>query len=294
MDTSLLVGKVALVTGTGPNIGSGLALMLAKYGARVACNDIGAEAANAAVKRIERNGGTAMAVLGDVSDEDQVKEYIQKVLDAWGKIDILINNAGRTLGGGSVLNCELDNWKSQLAVTCTGNFLNTKHVARSMIERGIKGSIVCIASTGGWQGQEANIAYDTVKGGVINFVRAAAMDLAPYAIRVNSFTPTATQIDNPELLAERRAAGLGAVQPGGTGGRRLGTYDFAGMVPLGEQPTPTDYGHVVAFLCSDYARLITGADYRVDGGALAKYWPYTPPTEKAGPLPLIKIDVTEV
>ena len=65
------------------------------------------------------------------------------------------------------------------------------------------------------------------------------------------------------------------------------------MIPMGEQPTPTDYGHVVAFLCSDYARLITGTDFRVDGGALAKYWPYIPSEDKAGPLPLVKIDVTE-
>jgi len=62
---------------------------------------------------------------------------------------------------------------------------------------------------------------------------------------------------------------------------------------MGEQPTPTDYGHVIAFLASDYARLITGSDFRVDGGALAKYWPWIPPEDKDGPLPLIRMDVTE-
>ncbi|HWO72747.1 MAG TPA: SDR family NAD(P)-dependent oxidoreductase, partial [Dehalococcoidia bacterium] len=84
MDISL-DGKVALVTGTGPNIGSGLALMLAKYGAKVACNDIRPEAAEACVRRIERNGGTAMAAVGDVSNEIEVQAYIARVLDAWGK-----------------------------------------------------------------------------------------------------------------------------------------------------------------------------------------------------------------
>jgi len=281
-----LDGKVALVTGTGPNIGSGLALMLAKYGAKVACNDIRPEAAEACVRRIERNGGTAMTAVGDVSNEIEVQAYIARVLDAWGKIDILVNSAAVMTGGG-LLERELADFNRQVEVACAGNFLNTKYVAKSMIERGIKGSIICIISTAGWQGPAGNIGYATSKGALVQFTRAAAMDLAPYGIRVNSFTPTFTQPDNPELIAARRAAG-----PQGPSGAFVG-IDPPRLIPLGEQPTPTDYGHVVAFLASDYARLITGADFRVDGGALAKYWPYIPPAKKAGPLPLIKMDITE-
>ena len=92
-------------------------------------------------------------------------------------------------------------------VSSLGYFLNTKHVGRAMAERGIKGSIVCISSSNGWSGTAGVIAYAFHKGGVNNFVRAAAMDLAPYGIRVNSFTPTAPNPDNPELLAERAKAG---------------------------------------------------------------------------------------
>ncbi len=286
MDISL-EGKTALVTGTGPNIGSGLAMMLAKYGARVACNDIKPENADAAVERIRRNGGEAIAIPGDVTDEATVTGYTRRVLDEWGQIDILVNSAG-ILGGASVLDYDVERFNRQLLTNCTGNFLNTKHVAKSMIERGIKGSIICIVSTAGWQGQADNIGYCTSKGGIIQFVRAAAMDLAPHGIRINSFTPTATQADNPELLAARRAAAQGA-----TSAPRP-TINFGAMIPMGEQPTPTDYGHVVAFLCSDYSRLITGSDFRVDGGALAKYWPYTPPAEKAGPMPLVSMDITGV
>jgi 3-oxoacyl-[acyl-carrier protein] reductase len=267
-----LDGKVALVTGTGPNIGSGLALALAKYGARVACNDLRPEQAEAAARRIERNHGIAMPVPGDVSVEADVRGYVQKVLDAWGRIDILVNCAG-ILGGKSVLDYDVESFNRQLLVNCTGNFLNTKYVAHSMIERGIKGSIVCIASSAGWAGQPNNIGYCTSKGGIVNFVRGAAMDLAPYGIRVNSFTPVATQPDNPELLAAGRTP----------------SRDGA-VVPLGEQPTPTDYGHLVAFLASDYARLITAADFRVDGGAGAKHWRYMPHGEMAGPLPLQALD----
>src|SRR5947209_14423648 len=101
MDVSL-EGKVALVTGTGPNIGSGIALALSRYGARVACNDVRPEAAEACVRRIERNGGTAMAIPGDVTVEADVDAYVREVLDAWGRIDILVNNAA-LLGGRGIL-----------------------------------------------------------------------------------------------------------------------------------------------------------------------------------------------
>src|SRR5713226_8107059 len=114
MDISL-EGKVALVTGTGPNIGSGLAHMLAKYGARVACNDLKPEAAEAAVRRIERNGGTAMGIPGDVTSESDVTGYVSKVLDAWGKIDVLVNSAG-ILGGRGVLDYDLESYNRQILV----------------------------------------------------------------------------------------------------------------------------------------------------------------------------------
>ncbi|MBM3939950.1 MAG: SDR family oxidoreductase [SAR202 cluster bacterium] len=307
MDVNLN-GKVALVTGAGPNIGSGLALMLGKYGAKVACNDIRPEAAQAAVTRLERNGIEAIAIPGDVSDEAQVKAYVQKVVDRWGHIDILINGAAID-GGASVLDFDYDRWTRQIMVNLSGNFLNTKWVGRHMVDNKIKGSIVCLASTAGWQGRANSIGYCSSKGGIIQFVRAAAMDLAPHGIRINTFTPTATQPDNVQMIAARsRAAARGGgwydlpdgperANAAGQPGQKYhtgGTADFATMVPLGELPTPTDYGHVVAWLCSDYARLITGSDFNVDGGALAKYWPYVPPAEKAGPLPLIKMDVTEM
>ena len=114
MDISL-EGKVALVTGTGPNIGSGLALMLAKYGAKVACNDMRAEIAEACVARIERNGGAAMAIPGDVTNEADVQAYVQKVIETWGQIDILVNSAG-ILSGGGVLDYELKDFNRQLEV----------------------------------------------------------------------------------------------------------------------------------------------------------------------------------
>jgi NAD(P)-dependent dehydrogenase (short-subunit alcohol dehydrogenase family) len=303
-----LAGKVALVTGVGPNIGSGIALALARYGAKVACNDVDETSIKACIARIERNGGEAMPAPGDVTDEASVQGYINDVLAKWGRIDILVNNAA-LLGGRGVLDETAEDFERAVRVSALGNFLNTKHVGRAMAERGIKGSIVCISSSNGWTATPGVIAYAFHKGGVNNFVRAAAMDLAPYGIRVNSFTPTAPNPDNPELLAERARQGL---PPGGilVTGRGGGLGGPAGdepwrrparwsgqrnpMVPMGTTGTPTDIGHAVAWLCSDYARLITGIDLVVDGGARAKNFAYTPaaPDELAGPLPLITLDDT--
>jgi NAD(P)-dependent dehydrogenase (short-subunit alcohol dehydrogenase family) len=293
MDVSL-DGKVALVTGAGPNIGSGIALALARYGARVACNDLDPEAADACVRRIARNGGTAMAIPGDVAKEEDVVAYVGRVLDAWGRIDILVNNAA-ILGGRGVLDESTDSFTRAVLVAALGNFLNTKHVARSMCERGIRGSIVCISSSNGWSGSPGVIAYAFHKGGVNNFARAAAMDLAPYGIRVNTFTPTMVTPDNPELAAAARPVRRGI---GGEGGdepwRRPARWhgERAPLVPMGATGSPTDIGHCVAWLCSDYARLITGCDLVVDGGARARNFAHVPAAaaDLMGPAPVIPLD----
>jgi NAD(P)-dependent dehydrogenase (short-subunit alcohol dehydrogenase family) len=294
-----LDGKVALVTGAGPNIGSGIALALSRYGARVACNDLVFEAAKAAVRRIERNGGAGLALAGDVSVEADAVANIDAVLQAWGRIDIVINNAA-WLHARGLLEEDLASFNRAITIAVNGNFLYTKYGALAMIERGIKGSIVSILSSNAWQGAPGFVAYATHKGGLANFVRAAAMDLAPYGIRVNSFTPTAPRPDNPELLAQWRAEGRTELRPPAReSGQRppwwrpAGTFDVRGQIPMGEPATPTDIGHCLAWLCSDYARLITGCDFVIDGGARAKYWAYTPAAgAAAGPVPLIPLDIT--
>jgi NAD(P)-dependent dehydrogenase (short-subunit alcohol dehydrogenase family) len=303
MDVSL-EGRVALITGAGPNIGSGISLVLARYGATVVCNDVRLEAAEATVRRVQRNGGRAMAVVGDVTREDEVRRYIRQALDAYGKIDILVNNAG-LLGGRGLLLETLKDFNRAVEVTAAGHFLNSKYVAISMIERGIKGCIWSVISSSGYQGVPGMIAYAFHKGGLFNFVRAAALELAPYGIRVNSLTPAAPAPDNPEFLAQRER--LAAPRPDGTPSgtpraespdlpswwRPLGHLNVSSNLPMGEAPTPTDLGHVVAWVSSDYARLITGHDFTVDGGLRGKSWAYTPPADNAGPLPLIPMDVAQ-
>jgi NAD(P)-dependent dehydrogenase (short-subunit alcohol dehydrogenase family) len=262
-----LAGKVAIVTGTSPNIGGGLAQGLADEGARVACVDVDADNAQQCAAWITKRGGEALGIVADTTDEAQVQAMVSRVRDAYGGVDILVNNAG-ILGGESVVDMPLERWSRQIAVNLTGTFLCTKHVGRLMIEQGRRGSIIVIVSTAGHQGQAGNIGYCTSKSGLLNFTRAAAMDLAKHHIRVNSLTPTATDV--AEGVERAVEWGRPRVERGG----RL--LDFAKMIPAGELPSPRHYARAAVFLASDDAEMITGFDLRVDAGAIAKYWPWIP------------------
>jgi NAD(P)-dependent dehydrogenase (short-subunit alcohol dehydrogenase family) len=262
-----LSGKVAIVTGTSPNIGGGIAQGLADEGGTVVCVDKVADNALQCAEWIGRRGGSALGIACDVTDEAQVEAMVEQVRDTHGGVDVLVNNAG-VLGGLSVLDMPLERWNRQIAVNLTGTFLCTKHVARLMVAQRRRGSIIVIVSTAGHQGQAGNIAYCTSKSGLLNFTRAAAMDLARHGIRVNSLTPTATDAEE----GRERAAAWGRAPSE----RRSGLLDFAKMVPLGRLPSPQHYARAAVFLASDDAEMITGTDLRVDAGAIAKYWPWVP------------------
>ncbi len=262
-----LAKKIAIVTGTSPHIGGGIAEGLAEEGATVVCVDVVADNALQCAAAIKRHGREALGIACDVTDEGQVEAMVARVRDTYGGADILVANAG-ILGGLSVLEMPVERWNRQIGVNLTGTFLCTKHVARLMVEQKRRGSIVVVASTAGHQGQAGNIAYSTSKSGLLNFTRAAAMDLARHGIRVNSLTPTATDTEE----AADRAVVWGRPRPE----PRTGGLDFKKMVPMGKLPSPRHYARAVVFLASDDAEMVTGTDLRVDAGALAKYWPWIP------------------
>ncbi len=259
--------KIAIVTGTSPNIGGGIAEGLAEEGATVVCVDVAADNAGQCAEGIRRSGGQALGITCDVTDEGQVEAMVARVRQAYGGVDVLVNNAG-ILGGLGVLEMPVERWSRQIAVNLTGAFLCTKHVARLMVAQQRRGSIVVVVSTAGHQGQAGNIAYSTSKSGLLNFTRAAAMDLARHGIRVNSLTPTATDTEE----ADDRAVAWGRPRPE----PRARGLDFPKMVPMGKLPSPRHYARAVVFLTSDDAEMITGTDLRVDAGAIAKYWPWIP------------------
>lgn len=262
-----LAKKIAIVTGTSPNIGGGIAEGLAEEGATVVCVDVTPDNALQCAEAIKRRGHEALGIACDVTDESQVEAMVARAREAYGGVDILVNNAG-ILGGLGVLEMPVERWNRQVAVNLTGTFLCTKHVARLMVEQRRRGNIVVVVSTAGHQGQAGNIAYSTSKSGLLNFTRAAAMDLARHGIRVNSLTPTATDTEE----AADRAVAWGRPRPE----PRARGLDFPKMVPMGKLPSPRHYARAVVFLASDDAEMITGTDLRVDAGAIAKYWPWIP------------------
>jgi NAD(P)-dependent dehydrogenase (short-subunit alcohol dehydrogenase family) len=264
---SRLDEKVALVTGTSPNIGGVVAVGLAAAGAIVACNDINGDHADQRTAAITAAGGTALAVPFDVTDLDAARAGVDTVLERFGRIDLLVNNAVKFDMGG-VLDMDLDRFRRQVDIIVGGAFIMTKLVAQAMVDRSTTGSVVNVLSTAAWQGQAGNVGYCTAKSGLINFTRSVAMELAPHRIRVNSLTPTATVPDDP-ALAERFLGAAAAMA-------RNGTMDFAGMNPWERLPNPTDYVGPIVFLASDDAAMVTGTNLTVDGGALAKYWPQIP------------------
>lgn len=272
-----LAGKVALIAGCSPNINAGIALALAEAGARLVCVDLEPAFAWGCASAVIRQGGAAIAVRADVTDEDAVVAALERAREAYGGVDILVNGAVVQYRLG-LLEISTAQFRRQIDVILTGTFLFSKHAAQLMIAQERRGAIINIVSTEGHQGNPGNIGYGTAKSGLLNFTRSAAMELARYRIRVNSLTPTAT---DPTEGRERTAAwGLEWTEPA-LGARPEFTAGDQG-IPLGHRPRPSDYGKAAVFLASDDAEMITGFDLRVDGGAIARYWRWNPGVALAG------------
>lgn len=245
-----LDGKIALVTGAGPNIGREIALRLAEDGAIVICNDINEESAQASATYVQEQGYKAIAYAADISNEQQVEEMFKKVEEEVGQVNVLVNNAALTIPK-NLLTISFEEWQRCISVILNGMFLTCRAVSKSLVESGSPGSIVNIASTSGHRGRQNAIAYCTAKGGVLNLTRALAMEMAKHGIRVNSVSPTKT------------GNSVGSIE-------EKGARNFD-EIPLGRLGNPRDQANAVAFLASDEAAFITGEDLRVDGGSLATW-----------------------
>src|SRR5579862_9799959 len=229
-----LDNRVALLTGCSPNINGGIAYGLADEGAKLVCVDIQPDYANRCAEFISKRGGQAIGVACDVTKEDQVQAAIDRARQEYGGVDILVNGAVVQIRKG-LLDLKVEELRLQMDVSLAGSFLFTKHVAKLMIEQGRKGSIITIISTEGHQGNPGNIGYGTIKSGLLNFTRSAAMELAEYGINVNSLTPTGT--DPAEGLARAAEWDVRWDMPGG-GVRRPGFAEGDIGVPLGKRPSP--------------------------------------------------------
>lgn len=245
----LLDGSVALISGVGPNIGREIARTLAENGAKVMCMDINGDAAEETARMLVDSGYEAASVQADITDPAAVQRAVGNTVSTYGGINILVNDAAVSDNAG-ILDADVDTWRKVIDVIQTGTFLCTQAVAKQMVAQGSGGVIINMASTSGHRGKSGSVAYQTAKAGILNFTRAAAVDLAPHGIRVNSVTPTQTGT------------------PVGGGQARPDSEKPRG-IPRGRWGRPSDQAQAVLFLVSQNADFITGVDLPVDGGNLA-------------------------
>lgn len=254
LETLRLDGKAAVVTGAGRGLGQAMAKALAQAGAALVCAARTAEQIDQTVREIAEVGGRAIAVPTDVTDSAQVDHLVDRCLDAYGKIDIMVANAG---GGGAsrgdwaFWEYPDDAFESVIALNLKSNFYCDRAASRAMVERGEGGVIINVASGTALRGNR-HFAYPTAKGGTISLTKSAATILGLQNIRVNVIIPGTVQKGPPadaHEAADRERRGR--------------------MVPVGRLGEWWELGPLCVFLASDASQYITGQSFIIDGGGLA-------------------------
>jgi 3-oxoacyl-[acyl-carrier protein] reductase len=243
-----VTGRVALVTGASQGIGRACALALAEGGAVIALAARNAEKLAEVAKEIESKGGQAATFPMDVSKEDEVKSAVKAVLERFGKIEILVNNAGVTRDT-LLLRMKKEEWDSVIQTNLSGAFYTTQAVVGSML-RPRWGRIVNITSIFGQMGQAGQANYSASKAGLIGFTMAMAREVASRSITVNAVAPGYIDTAMTETLSADIKARMNEA------------------IPLGRAGTDMEVAHAVRFLASEEAGYITGHVLKVNGGML--------------------------
>jgi NAD(P)-dependent dehydrogenase (short-subunit alcohol dehydrogenase family) len=255
-----LEGKVAVVTGAASGIGAACAEALAGAGASVIVTDLQDLKGEELVAAIAKAGGNARYLHHDVTSEEAWIEVMAAVQAQFGRLDVLVNNAGIGLGAASITDMSLADFRRQQAVNVEGVFLGVKHGLKLMREAGNGGSIVNMSSVAGLKGAPTLAGYCATKGAVRLFTKAVALECgaAKDGVRVNSVHPGI--IETPIWL--------GIVNPDGGGANAPPDLDAISMmaVPLGVKGVPEDIAKGVLWLAGDESRYVTGAELVIDGG----------------------------
>lgn len=243
-----LENKIAVVTGAASGIGRAIADLFLKEGAKVIYADIVAKP-----KGINLEKGRSLYLKTDVSKRADIEKLTKAAIENFGKLDIMINNAG--IGGlGGILEASPEDFKKTLGVNLFGVFHGVQLAARLMKERKIKGSIINMSSILGSVGMEQAISYCSSKGGVVQLSRAAALDLAPYGIRVNAIAPGFIKTKMTEQPLKDKALNKVALK----------------STPLGYIGSVSDIAAAALYLASDESTYVSGTVLHVDGGWTAK------------------------
>jgi NAD(P)-dependent dehydrogenase (short-subunit alcohol dehydrogenase family) len=248
MSGERFIGKTVLVVGGAQGMGRACAELFGAEGANLALFDIEDDTLAATASELRDRGLAVETATGDVSMAEDVDAAVAKAVDRFGGIDALVHTAG-IVELRPLLEFPQDVWQRIIDVNLTGVFLTTKAAGNVMAARG-GGAIVIFASTNAFYAEELNVPYSTTKGGIVMFVRNAAMDLARHRIRINAI--------DPGIIDTRLSAALVHDPVAGP--------DYLKKIPWGRYGTPEDIAKVVVFLCSDDAEYMTGEDVIVDGG----------------------------
>jgi len=243
---SILKGRVALVSGASQGIGRACALELARAGASVALAARNLDKLGEVAAEIAAAGGTAQAFVLDVSSEESIKSCAKAVLEQFGKVEILVNNAGITRDM-LALRMKRKDWDDVLTTNLTGAFLMTQAVMSSMV-KGRWGRIINITSVVGQMGQAGQANYAASKAGLIGLTKSLARELASRTITVNAVAPGFIETAMTSVLTDEQKAAN------------------AQYIPLGRVGTDVEVAHAVAFLASEEAGYITGHTLDVNGG----------------------------
>ncbi|MBC5687703.1 3-oxoacyl-ACP reductase FabG [Mediterraneibacter sp. NSJ-55] len=244
-----LEGKVAIVTGAGRGLGRGIAVKLAEEGAKVIAADMAP--AEETVKQIKETGGEASAYTVNVAKQEEVQSMVQFAIDTYGKLDIMVNNAGINRDG-MLHKMPVENWNTVIDVDLTGTFYGTQEAVKYMREKGY-GRIINISS-GSWLGNVGQANYAAAKAGVVGLTKTAARENARKGITCNVICPGFIETDMTLKLKE--------VNDGAA------WESMMKRIPAGYAGKPSDVGNMVAFLASDEAAYITSEVINVGGGMI--------------------------
>lgn len=260
-----LDGKVAIVTGAGGGLGRAHALLLAQEGAAVIVNDLGGDRhgsgggtsmADAVVDEIKANGGKAAAHYGSVTDDAAAADMVKAAVDTFGRLDILINNAG-ILRDKSFKNMTDDEWDIVIDVHLRGTYLVTKHAWQRMLDQGEGGRIVMTSSTSGLIGNFGQTNYGAAKAGIAGFMRVLALEGMRYGITVNVLAPAALSRMTEDIMPD--------------------------APDLGDRLAPEKVSPTVVWLCTDDAANVTGRQFCVSGNRVSLLsWQVDVITQKDG------------
>ena len=251
-----LKDKVALITGGSEGLGKATAFLFAKEGAKVIITGRTESKLETAVEEAKDQGLEIDHMVGDVSDEERTIETVQHILDKYGKIDILFNNAG-VLYAATTHETDTEIWDKIFDINVKGTYLMSKHVIPHMLERGY-GCIVNNSSVVGLKAVPGIAAYNASKGAVTQLTRSTALEYADKGIRVNAICPGT--IETP--MVWNMLEGF----PDKEGAREM----FKSFHPVGRLGQPDEIAHAVLFLCNDDVSFMTGTMLSVDGGWVAR------------------------